>query len=150
MTWQLRLWAAQDAILAAISAQAALDLGGADEVGLDLGLPVDLRPEHVWVDGGASGTLTSELSGADEDGGSSPSGETFELKVGVFVATSPDYLEVRARVQELSAAVIAALSSPGVAAAVDSWSVSRYELASGTDGSNRLLALELAVACQCW
>ena len=39
--------------------------------------------------------------------------------------------------------MIAALALPGVAAAVDSWSVSRYELASGTDGSNRLLALEL-------
>jgi hypothetical protein len=140
---ELHLWGAQDALLAALGEQEAFDVGGADEVALGLGFPTEIQTEHVWVDGEAEGKLSAELTGPG------PSDETFQVKLFVFVQAG-DYAETRDRLKELARACEAALASQVFGAAVDSWSIPRYRLDAGTDGSNRQLCLELAVECSCW
>jgi hypothetical protein len=140
---ELNLWAAQDALLAALKGQAAFDVGGAGEVALDLGFPTDIQTEHVWVDGEAEGKLTAELTGPK------PSDETFQTKLFVYVQAG-DYAETRDRVKALATACAAALASQVFGTVVDSWSIPRYRLDAGTDGSNRQLCLELTVECSCW
>lgn len=140
---ELGLWAAQDALLAALRAQAAFDVGGAGEVALDLGFPAEIQTEHVWIDGEAEGKLSAELTGPK------PSDETFQTKLFVFVQAD-DYVTTRDRVKVLATACEAALASAGFAAVVDAWSIPRYRLDAGTDGTNRQLCLELTVECSCW
>jgi hypothetical protein len=140
---ELNLWAAQDALLAALREQVAFDVGGAGEVALGLGFPAEIQPEHVWIDGTAEGKLSAELTG------SRPSNETFQTKLFVFVQAD-DYVATRDRLKTLATACEAALASATFGAVVDSWSVPRYRLDAGTDGSNRQLCLELAVECSCW
>jgi hypothetical protein len=140
---ELNLWAAQDALLAALKGQAAFDVGGAAEVALDLGFPAEIQAEHVWIDGEAEGKLSAELTGPR------PSDETFQTKLFVFVQAG-DYVTTRDRVKVLATACEAALASATFGAVVDSWSIPRYRLGAGTDGSNRQLCLELAVECSCW
>lgn len=140
---ELSLWAAQDALLAALKEQEALDVGGADEVALDLGFPTEIQTEHVWIDGEAEGTLSFELTG------SKPSDETFQFKLFVFVQEG-DYVTTRNRVKALGTACEAALASQTFGAVVDSWRIPQYRLGAGTDGSNRQLCLELTVGCSCW
>jgi len=140
---ELNLWAVQDALLAALRAQPAFEVGGAGEVALELGFPAEIQPEHVWIDGGAEGRLESELTGPG------PSRETFQVKLFVF-ASADDYVTTRGRVQALATACEAALASPGFAALVAAWSIPRYRLEAGTDGTNRQLCLELTVECSCW
>jgi hypothetical protein len=140
---ELRLWDAQDALLTALREQAAFDVGGAGEVALGLGFPTEIQTEHVWVDGEAEGKLSAELTGAK------PSDESFQFKLFVF-AQADDYVTTRDRVKVLARACEAALASSTFAAAVDSWSIPRYRLGAGTDGSNRQLCLELTVECSCW
>jgi hypothetical protein len=144
MIEELSLWAAQDALLGALADQEALDRGGADEVALDLGFPADIAPEHVWIDGGARGSLTNELTGTN------PSDEQFRIKVFCFVQSAEGYDAARDRLKTLATAVEAALASDDFAAAVDSWTIPGFTLDSGTDGSNRQLCLELTVECRCW
>lgn len=143
MTGELRLWAAQDALLAALKDQAAFDVGGAGEVAVDLGFPAEVQPAHVWIDGGAEGKATSELTGPK------PSDETIQVKLFCF-AQADDYVTTRDRVKALTAACFAALASATFGAAVDSWNIPRYRLDAGTDGSNRQLCLEFTVECSCW
>ena len=144
MIEELRVWAIQDALLAAFGEQEAMDAGGAHEVALDLGFPAEIQTEHVWIEGGAEGSLTFELT-ADM-----PSDESCRMKVFVFVQMAGEYVDVRARIKTLAAAVVAALGSGGVAAVAPSWSVPGYKLDAGTDGSNRQLCLELSVEFTCW
>jgi len=143
MIEELGLWAAQDALLAALRAQAAFDVGGAAEVALGLGFPAEIQTEHVWIDGQAEGKLSAELTGAK------PSNETFQVKLFVF-ASAGDYATTRDRVKALAAACEAALASAAFAIVVDVWNISRYRLDAGTDGTNRQLCLELTVECSCW
>ena len=140
---ELHLWAAQDALLAALREQAAFDVGGAAEVALGLGFPTEIQTEHVWIDCEAEGKLSAELTGAK------PSDESFQFKLFVFVQAD-DYVTTRDRVKALTAACFAALASATFGAAVDSWNIPRYRLDAGTDGSNRQLCLELTVECSCW
>jgi len=140
---ELHLWAAQDALLAALKGQAAFDVGGAGEVALGLGFPTEIQTEHVWIDGEAEGKLSAELTGTK------PSDETFQVKLFVFVQEG-DYVTTRDRLKTLASACEAALASQAFGAAVDSWSIPRYRLGAGTDGSSRQLCLELAVECSCW
>lgn len=144
MIEELSLWSAQDALLEALADQEALDRGGADEVALDLGFPTDIQPEHVWIDGGANGALTNELTDTV------PSDETFRFKVFVFVQSAEDYAGARDRLKTLATAVEAALASSTFAAVVPSWGIPEYRLDAGTDGSNRQVCLELTVECRCW
>jgi hypothetical protein len=144
MIEELHLWDAQVALLAALEVQPVLDRGGAGEVALDLGFPTSIQPQHVWIDGGASGQLACELTGTR------PSDETFQVKVFVFVQMAADYADVAARLKVLSRAVGDALASSGFAAAVGSWSIPQYRIDAGTDGSNRQLCLELTIECSCW
>lgn len=144
MIAELHLWAAQDALLAALGDQEAYDAGGESEVALDLGFPSEIQPEHVWIEGGADGALTNELTG------SQPSDETFRIKLFIFVSAANDYAAVRDRLKTLATAAEAALASSAFAAAVPSWSIPTYRLDAGTDGSNRQLCLELSVECRCW
>ncbi len=144
MIAELNLWAAQDALLTALGAKEALDRGGAAEVALDIGFPVNVRPEHVWIAGEADGALESELTARG------PSRETFRLDVFVFVAAAEEYAVLRDRLKTLATAVEGALASDGFAAVVPSWSVTQYRLEEGTDGTNRQLCLELTVECRCW
>ena len=141
---ELHLWAAQDALLAELAVQPALDRGGEDEVALDLGFPTSIRPQHVWIDGGANGTLSAELTG------SRPSDETFRFKVIVFVQAAADYADVRDSLKTLAGAVEDALASDGFAAVVPSWSIPTWTLDSGTEDAKRSLALDLDVECRCW
>ncbi len=141
---ELHLWAAQDALAGGARAtQEAFDVGGAGEVAIDLGFPADIQPAHVWIDGEAEGKLAAELTGAE------PSRRDLPVKLFVFVQAG-DYVEARDRVKALAAACEAALASAAFAAVVDSWSIPRYRLDAGTDGSNRQLCLELTVECSCW
>lgn len=140
---ELRLWAAQDALLAALEGQAAFDVGGAGEVALDLGFPAEIQTEHAWIDGEAEGKLSAELTGPG------PSDETFQVKLFVFVQAG-DYAETRDRLKVLARACEAALASPAFGTVVGSWSIPRYRLGAGTDGTNRQLCLELTVECSCW
>ena len=140
---ELHLWAAQDALLAALKDQAAFDVGGAGEVALDLGFPAEIQTEHVWIDGEAEGKLSAELTGPR------PSDEAFQTKLFVFVQAD-DYVTTRDRLKALATACEAALASQVFGAVVDSWSIPHYRLGAGTDGSNRQLCLELAVECSCW
>jgi hypothetical protein len=140
---ELNLWGAQDALLAALKDQAAFDVGGAGEVALDLGFPSEIQTEHVWIDGEAEGKLSAELTGPR------PSDETFQVKLFAFVQAD-DYVTTRDRVKVLVRACEAALASPAFGAVVGSWSIPRYRLGAGTDGSNRQLCLELTVECSCW
>lgn len=143
MSDDLNLWTSQDALLTALREQEAFDVGGAGEVALDLGFPAEIQPEHVWIGGDAEGKLSAELTGPK------PSDETFQTKLFVFVQAD-DYVTTRDRLKTLTTACVAALASDTFGAAVDSWSVPRYRLEAGTDGSNRQLCLELAVECSCW
>lgn len=144
MSDELRLWAAQDALLAALKLQEAFDVGGADEVAVDLGFPTEIQPAHVWIDGGAEGKATDEVTGQP-----TPSDETIQVKLFCF-AQADDYVATRDRVKALTTACFGALASATFGSAVDSWGISRYRLDAGTDGSNRQLCLELTVECRCW
>jgi hypothetical protein len=140
---ELTLWAAQDALLAALREQEAFDVGGAAEVAIGLGFPAEIQPEHVWIDGEAEGKVTFELTG------SRPSDETFQTKLFCYVQAG-DYDEARDRLKALTTACETALASATFGAVIESWSIPRYRLDAGTDGSNRQLCLELTVECSCW
>ena len=129
MIEELGLWAAQDALMVALAAQPALDRGGADEVALDLGFPAAIEPKHVWLEGGADGKLTNELTGTK------PSDETFTFSVFVYAQAGDDYAAVRDTVKTLARAVEDALASDTFAAAVPAWSIPEYRADAGTDGS---------------
>ena len=128
----------------ALEAQPALDRGGENEVALDLGFPANLQPLHVWIDGGATGKLTCELTNAR------PSDETFTIKVFVFVWAGGAYVDLRDTLKTLARAVEDALSSDGFTAVVPSWSIPTFSLDAGTEDAKRSLALALSVECQCW
>jgi hypothetical protein len=144
MIEELNLWAAQDALMVALASQPALDRGGAGEVALDLGFPARIEPKHIWLDGGADGRVTNELSGTK------PSDEAFTFSVFVYVQAGEDYATIRDTLKALARAVEDALGSATFAAAVPAWSITQYLLDAGTDGTNRQLALELKVECRCW
>jgi hypothetical protein len=141
---ELNLWAAQDALLAALAEQAAFDIGGAGEVAIDLGFPRALQPRHVWIDGGATGRLTAELTAAK------PSDESFTLSVFILVVTGDTYADARTSLIPLAKAVEDALASERFAAVVPAWSIPSYTVDSGTDGTNYQVALKLDVECRCW
>ena len=140
MIEDLSLWNAQDALLTALVAQPGLA-----GVPCEIGFPANIQPDHVWIDGAASGSLDSSLSGA-----TSPSDETFRLTVVVFTQLADEYAAVRDRLKGFVSAVEDALASATFAAAVPSWSVPAYNLDAGTDGTHRQLSLELIVECRCW
>lgn len=143
MIEQLNLWEAQDALLAALRAEPAFNVGSADEVAVSLGFPAQIETEHVWIGGEVEGELEAEITGPR------PSAETFRLHVFIFVQ-APDYEATRSRVQELAAACEAALSSDVFAAVVPARSIPHYRLEAGTDGSSSQLCLDLTVECRCW
>ena len=137
----LSLWAAQDALMVALAAQEVLQTA---EVAIDLGFPVNIERDHVWIEGGATGRLDNELSGG------SPTDETFRFSLFVFTQRAEEYVEVRDRLVTFAGAVGSALASATFAAAVPSWTIGAYTLDAGTDGTNRQLCLELVVECKCW
>jgi len=136
---ELNLWAAQDALLAALAEQEDLD-----DVTQSLGFPPNVEPDHVIIIGEADGSLTFELSGSE------PSAETFRMDVVIYTQLAEDYAAVRDRLKGFAAAVERALASDGFAAVVPAWSIPTYRLEAGTDGSNRQLLLQLTVECRCW
>jgi len=140
MIEELNLWAAQDALLAALGEQPGLA-----GVPCEIGFPASIQPDHVWIDGAASGSLGNSLSGA-----TSPSDETFRLTVIVYTQRGDEYAAVRDRLKGFAGAVEDALASPTFAAVVPAWSVPAYNLDAGTDGTHRQLSLELIVECRCW
>lgn len=144
MIEELGLWAAQDAIVAAVKAQEAFDAGGAHEVPVDLGFPADVQPEHFWLEGGAEGSLTNELTGT------TPSDETDRIKAFLYVQSPGDYVDVRDRLRALARAFEDAMRSDAVAVVVPSWSIPNYALDAGTDGTNRQLVLELTLELRSW
>jgi len=135
----LNLWAAQDALLSALG-----DEDDLLDVAQGIGHPVDIEPQHVWITGEATGALSQELSG----GG--PTAETFRLNVIVYAQAADDFTAVRDTIQLLAAAVERALGSEAFTAVVPAWDIPEYRLEEGTDGTNRQVALSLAVACRCW
>ena len=139
MIEDLNLWAAQDALLAALAAQDDLD-----GVAQGIGFPVNIEPQHVWLTGEATGSLTQELTG---DG---PSAETFRLTVVVYVQAADDYATVRDTAKLLAGAVERALGSPTFTVVVPSWTVPDYRLEEGTDGKHRQVSLSFGVECRCW
>ena len=134
------LWAAQDALLAALDEQSALG-----EVAKGIGHPVAIEPDHVWITGRATGKVDSELSGA-----TAPGDEEFHLTVVIYTQLADEYTVVRDRLKGFATAVGAAMASAGVAAIVPAWTVADFTLDEGTDGTYRQLSLELTFACQCW
>lgn len=139
MIEDLNLWAAQDALLAALAEQDDLD-----DVAQSLGFPKNVEPDHVIVTGEATGSLAFELTGAQ------PSAETFRLTVVVYTQRAEEYVEVRDRLKGFAAAVERALASAGFAAVVPAWSIPDYRLEAGSDGTNRQLSLAIVVECRCW
>jgi hypothetical protein len=135
----LKLWAAQDVLLAGLEASEALT-----DVAKGLGHPANIEPQHVWIGGAATGSVTTELSG---DAGLSD--ETFKLKLFVF-AQADDYAATRELLKSLAGAAVAVLASSAFAAVVHSWTIPDYALDDGTDGTHTQLALELTVECRCW
>jgi hypothetical protein len=140
MKGNLTLWDAQDALLTALGEVEALA-----EVTVDFGWPVNVEPDHVWIDDAASGSRDTELSGDTE-----PSDETLRLTVLIFTSHALEAIEVRNLLKTLTAGVFTALASATFAAVVPSWTLADYTLDAGTDGTNRQQALKLTVECQCW
>ena len=141
MIEDLNVWAAQDALLAALLRQDSLK---ADEVACELGFPATIEADHVWISGEAAGSVAWELSG------SKPSAETFRLSVFVFSAHAEPYADVRNRLVTFAPAVEDALEDAGFVAVVPAWSIPEYKLDAGTDGTKRQLCLEIKVECRCW
>lgn len=139
MIQDLILWDAQDALLDALDDQSALT-----EVPCELGYPVNIQPDHVWVGAQAAGAVAWELSGPR------PSAETFRLGVFVYTQRAEPYDEVRDRLKKFAGAVEDALESAKFAAVVPAWSIVNYKLEAGTDGTHRQLCLEIDVECRCW
>ena len=136
----LKLWAAQEALKVALAEQPELA-----DAATGLGHPVNVEPDHVWIAGGATGSLVTEMSGD-----TAPSDETFRLTVVVFTQLADEYDEVRDRLMGLAAGAEGALSSAGFAAVVPAWTIPDFRLEEGTDGTYRQMSLELIVECRCW
>ena len=135
----LRVWAAQDALLEALG-----DEDDLDDVAQGIGFPVNIEPQHVWITGEVTGSLSDELTGGN------PSAETFRLTVVVYVQQADEYIAVRDTVKGLAGAVASALASNTFRAVVPAWTVPDYRLEEGTDGTYRQVSLSLAVECRCW
>lgn len=140
MKGNLTLWDAQDALIAALE-----DVDAFAEVTVGFGFPANLEPDHVWIDGGATGSRTAEMSGDTE-----PSDETFRIRVCAFTSHALEAIEVRDKLKALTAGVFVAMSSAAVAAVVPAWTLADYMIDTGTDGTNRQLALALTFECRCW
>jgi hypothetical protein len=145
MIEELTLWQAQDTLLDALKALEVFDQGGPTEVTVDLGFPVNIMPNHVWLAGDAEGTLEAELSGESQ-----PSAETFRFSVFVFSQWAGTEAEAREHLKVYARGVEDALASEAFRAVVPSWMIPRFRLESGSDGTNRQLCLELVVECRCW
>ena len=141
---ELRVWAAEDTLLAELERQEVFDVGGADEVALGIGFPSNVEPRHVWITGNATGSLDDELSGG------APSQETFRISVVIYVQAPEEHAVVRDAAKQLAGGVEAALGSAAFRAVVPAWTLPDYRLEAGTDGTNRQVALTLVVECRCW
>lgn len=136
----LTAWDAQDALLAALRTAANGD------VPVDLGFPVNLQPEHVWITGDMDTTAEYDETGSDE-----PSGEGFTLYVRALVTFGDDFEEARDRLKTVAGYVSTAIASATFLAAVDDARTVAAEVNEGRSGDGRpQVALTAEVACRRW
>lgn len=138
----LPLFAAQDALLAALRTWVETPLG----VTVDLGQPTNLQPEHVWIKGDSEGQALYEDTGSD------PSQQTFTITLLVLCTyAAEDYATTRARFATILAGVTTALASAGFAASVDQARATEWEVDEGRDGEGvRQLGMRLEIECDKW
>jgi hypothetical protein len=146
-----RLAAAEDALLAAIVAQAALPANPLAGVALRLGDPGSgVRPEHVWVAEDARAEQVSDLSSQEFPSGGRE--ETFEMRVLVLVTRSgDDYEALRNRATALAAEVETAVADDRrLGGSVEDCEVVRIERAGGATEMGRGILTTIYIGARAW
>lgn len=143
-----QLAAAEDALLAALQAQAAEGGSPLAGVALQLGNPGSGRKvEHVWISEDATGEQSWDTTGS----GAQSKTEVITLTVFVFVQKGSTYSEFRDRLQALVGEVEQAiLADFRLGGAVDDSEVVRVDRAGGRTETGYMVAAEVQVRCTRW
>jgi hypothetical protein len=146
-----RLAAAEDGLLAAIVAQAALPANPLAGVALRIGDPGSgARPEHVWIVEEASTAQVSDLSSQETPSGGRE--ETFEIMVRVLASRSgDDYVALRNRATALAAEIETAVAdNRTLGGAVEDCEVVRIERETGATEVGRAIVTTVVVFARSW
>lgn len=144
----LSLWTFQDTLLAALQTNLAPLAAEAVPlaVGVDLGFPTDLQPNHVWITGNS--TVTAEY----EETMNEPSNESFPVRInGLLTWETGTYADARTQLLRVLAAVTTSLASVLAVGTVDMQRAVECEFQEGRNGQgHRQLGFRLDVDCTEW